>query len=76
MEVLVKKYVSGTFVETYEQTFEVPDSVDPDDYDAVMSYLEEQNMLDDDDWGDRVSFDDNIQDIEYEIEEVTVSDSD
>ena len=32
MEVLVKKYVSGTFVETYEQTFEVPDSVDPDDY--------------------------------------------
>ncbi len=27
MEVLVKKYVSGTFVETYEQTFEVPEEL-------------------------------------------------
>jgi hypothetical protein len=66
MKIKLSKYVSGTFVETYEQSFEVPDDVELDQ-DAIINYLENEGMLNGD-WGDRVDFDENIQNIEYQLE--------
>jgi hypothetical protein len=68
MEVVIKKYVTGSFVETYEQTFVVPDDLDPDDYEGILEHLKAEDALYDADWGDRVHFDDNETDVEYEVE--------
>lgn len=66
MQVKVRKYMTGSFVETYEVTLEVPNDIDPDD---AVNYLDENGMLDDADW-QQVSMDDNIDNVEYEIEDV------
>ena len=62
--VVMRKYISGRFVETYEATFEVPDDVEDDD---VSSFLEDQ--LDDADW-EQTNFDDTISEVEYEVHQV------
>ncbi len=69
MQVVIRRYVRGTFVETYEQTFEVPDDIDMDDSDAILEYLDDEGELYGD-WGEEISFDDNIDEVEHEVEEV------
>lgn len=66
MQVKIRKYMTGTFVETYEATFEIPDDVDPDD---AVAYLEENDILDTGDWED-LGKDDNIDNVEYEFEDI------
>lgn len=66
MKVKIRKYMTGTFVETYEAVLEIPDDIDPED---AVSYLEDNNMLSDVDW-EEFDKDDNIDEIEYELEDI------
>lgn len=70
MKVVVRKYITGTFVETYEAAFDIPDDIDHTDNDAVLEYLENvdgEDLLNDANWGDEVSFDDSFDNVEYEL---------
>jgi len=72
MQVTIRKYLTGTFVETYEAKLEVPDDIDPDD---ILNYLEDEGLLDDADWEDEAT-DDSVDNTEYELVDYNGTDPD
>ncbi len=67
MKIVLRKYITGTYTETYEQTFDVPKKIaNSEDVDDIVKYLEEKDLLHDN-WGDEIKFDDSIDAVEYEL---------
>lgn len=69
MKIVLRKYITGTYTETYEQTFDVPKKIaSSEDVDDIVKYLDDKGLLHDN-WGDEISFDDSIDDVDYEIKD-------
>jgi len=69
MKITLRKMISGGYVETYERTFDVPKKIaNSEDVDVIINYLTKHDLLDED-WGEEVSFNDTIDDIDYEVAE-------
>ncbi len=67
VDVTVRKYISGGYVETYETVISIPEKLLKDEDFDVKQYLLSTDQSDD--FGDQIRFEDTIDDIEFEIVE-------